>query len=132
MKTKRKRFRAEREFGLIVGGIFVLLSSWWIYRGKFHSIRDVTIVIGALLVILGVLLPSALVLVGSYFHAVKRSLVGQFCLLASCLLVLGIFFLLFVRTGVFYRLHFYFWIHFLMVIVAVLTSVISVFVQRQR
>ena len=40
---KKKSFRTEREFGLIVGGIFVLLSSWWIYRGKFPSVRYVTL-----------------------------------------------------------------------------------------
>src|SRR5205807_6260740 len=74
MKTKRNRFRAEREFGLIVGGIFVLLSSWWIYRGKFHGIRDVTIVIGALLVVLGVLLPTALVYPNRIWMALAEAL----------------------------------------------------------
>lgn len=32
---KPRTFRAEKEFGLIVGGVFVLLGLWWLYRGKF-------------------------------------------------------------------------------------------------
>jgi len=58
---KRKSYRSEREFGLVVGGVFVLLGAWWIYRGKFTTIRDVAIVLGATLVLFGVLFPRALV-----------------------------------------------------------------------
>ena len=58
----RKRFRAEREFGLIVGGVFVLLGAWWIYRGKFVSASHIVLPLGALLVILGLLWPRVLVL----------------------------------------------------------------------
>ena len=54
-------FRAEREFGLIVGTILVLLGSWWIYRGKFVSASYMFLTLGALLLILGLLLPRALV-----------------------------------------------------------------------
>src|ERR1041384_4263619 len=56
----RKSFRAEREFGLIVGGIFVLVSSWWIYRGKCPHVSTVTLPLGALLVLLGLIFPPAL------------------------------------------------------------------------
>jgi hypothetical protein len=59
--SKRKSFRAEREFGLIVGGIFLLLSGWWIFRGKFHSVSQVTLPLGAVLVLLGLVFPRALV-----------------------------------------------------------------------
>ncbi len=58
----KKSFRAEREFGLIVGGMFVLLSSWWVYRGKFVHVYPVTLPLGALLVLLGLIFPRALVL----------------------------------------------------------------------
>jgi hypothetical protein len=51
----------EREFGLIVGGIFLLLSGWWIYRGKFHSVSQVTLPLGAVLVLLGLVFPRLLV-----------------------------------------------------------------------
>jgi len=58
---KKRSLRAEREFGLIVGGILLLLSSWWFYRGKFHDVRQITLVVGALLVFLGIIFPRALV-----------------------------------------------------------------------
>ncbi len=59
---KKRSFRAEKEFGLIVGGTFVLLSGWWLYRAKFVDTAHVTLPLGALLVLLGLLLPKALVL----------------------------------------------------------------------
>lgn len=60
-KSKRRSFRVEREFGLIVGGVFLLLSCWWIYRGKFHSVSPVMMPLGAVLVLLGIVFPRALV-----------------------------------------------------------------------
>jgi len=57
----RYSFRAEREFGLIVGGILALLSAWWLYRGKFVNAASVTLPLGGLLIVCGVLLPRALV-----------------------------------------------------------------------
>src|SRR5258708_13695919 len=60
--TRRKRsLRAEREFGLIVGGVLILLSAWWTYRGKFHSAATITLPLGAVLVLLGLAFPRALV-----------------------------------------------------------------------
>lgn len=72
--VKRKSFRVEREFGLIVGGIFVLLSGWWIYRGKFHLISQVTLPLGALLVILGFVFPRALVIPNKVWMAFAEAL----------------------------------------------------------
>jgi Saxitoxin biosynthesis operon protein SxtJ len=57
---RKKSWRAEREFGLIVGGMFVLLSSWWIYRRKFHSVTPITLPIGSVLVLLGLVIPRVL------------------------------------------------------------------------
>ncbi|HWN10349.1 MAG TPA: SxtJ family membrane protein [Pyrinomonadaceae bacterium] len=57
----KRRFRAEREFGLIVGSILVLLGSWWVYRGKFFEVAWFALVTGALLILLGLLFPRALV-----------------------------------------------------------------------
>jgi len=71
---KRKSFRAEHEFGLIVGGIFVLLSGWWIYRGKFHSISQVTLPLGAVLVLLGIVFPRALVIPNKAWMALAEAL----------------------------------------------------------
>jgi hypothetical protein len=56
-----RSFRAEKEFGLIVGGIFVLLGSWWLYRGKFLNAACVAMVAGAALVLFGVIAPRLLV-----------------------------------------------------------------------
>ena len=58
---KRKSVRAEREFGLIVGGMLLLLSGWWTYRGKFHAVTEFTFPLGAILVLLGIVIPRALV-----------------------------------------------------------------------
>jgi Saxitoxin biosynthesis operon protein SxtJ len=71
---RKRSFRAEREFGLIVGGIFVLLSGWWIYRGKFHSVSQVTLPLGAVLVLLGVVFPRALLLPNKAWMALAEVL----------------------------------------------------------
>src|SRR5258708_24459725 len=60
--TRRKRsLRAEREFGLIVGGGLILLSALWTYPGKFHSVATITLPLRAVLVLLGLAFPRALV-----------------------------------------------------------------------
>ena len=57
----RHPFRAEREFGFIVGGVFLLLGAWWFYRGKFSTVAIFTTSLGAMLVLLGLIWPRALV-----------------------------------------------------------------------
>ena len=59
--TRKKSRRAEREFGLIVGGVLLLISGWWLYRGKFPTLSHVTLPLGGLLVLLGLIFPAALV-----------------------------------------------------------------------
>jgi polyferredoxin len=71
---KKRSFRAERDFGLIVGGIFVLLSGWWIYRGKFHAVSQVTLPLGALLVLLAIVFPRALVWPNKAWMALAEAL----------------------------------------------------------
>jgi hypothetical protein len=58
---KKKSYRAQREFGLLVGGVFVLLGSWWVYRGKFTTAAPILLALGALLIVLGLIWPRALV-----------------------------------------------------------------------
>ena len=53
--------RREREFGLIVGGVLLVLSAWWIYRGRFPTFSRYSLATGAVLVLLGLILPRALV-----------------------------------------------------------------------
>ena len=57
----RRSFRAEREFGLIVGGVFTLLGTWWLYRGKFTNAAHVVVPLGLVLVSLGLIVPRVLV-----------------------------------------------------------------------
>ena len=72
--TRKQSQRAEREFGLVVGGVLILLSTWWLYRGKFHSASHVTLPLGAALVLLGLVLPRALVLPNKAWMALAEVL----------------------------------------------------------
>jgi hypothetical protein len=75
LPVKQKRsFRAEREFGLIVGGVLLLLSSWWIYRGKVPRLAPVIMPLGSLLVLLGILWPRALALPNRAWMAFAEAL----------------------------------------------------------
>ena len=58
---KPRTFRAEREFGLLVGAVFTLLGAWWSYRGKFAMAAYVFIIAGAWLIVLGGVEPRILV-----------------------------------------------------------------------
>lgn len=58
--TMPRSFRAEREFGLVVGGVIALLGGWWVYRGKFGSVSHVLLPLGALLILFGLIWPAAL------------------------------------------------------------------------
>jgi hypothetical protein len=57
---KPRSFRAEKEFGLIVGGVFVLLGLWWLYRGKFVTAAYVLSAAGFALVLSALVLPRLL------------------------------------------------------------------------
>jgi hypothetical protein len=43
---KARTLRAERAFGLVVGGVFTLLGAWWLYRGKFFNPAIILTVVG--------------------------------------------------------------------------------------
>ena len=78
-------------------------------------------------------LPGLLILLGSYLHSVKRKQAGQFLLIVGSLANITIFLLFFLRVPfVLYGRLDLFWLSFLSAALAILTSVISVFVQRQR
>lgn len=55
-----RAFRAEKEFGLIVGGVFVLLGLWWFYRGKFATAAYFVSAAGSALVLCGLVFPRLL------------------------------------------------------------------------
>jgi Saxitoxin biosynthesis operon protein SxtJ len=54
-------FRREREFGLIIGGVFAVLGAWWLYRGKFFYAPRIALPLGITLVIAGLVWPKVLV-----------------------------------------------------------------------
>ena len=60
-EMKTRTFRAEKEFGLLVGGVFALLGLWWIYRGKFLYPAYIFTVGGLALVVFGLVAPRVLV-----------------------------------------------------------------------
>jgi hypothetical protein len=59
---KRRSFRAEREFGLTVGGLLTLIGAWWLFRGKLISLAHLAIPMGMALTLLGLTYPRSLVL----------------------------------------------------------------------
>ncbi len=56
-----RTFRAEKEFGLIVGTVFGLLGVWWLYREKFQRPAFILIQIGITLLVFALAWPKFLV-----------------------------------------------------------------------
>lgn len=97
---KKRSSRVEREFGLIVGGVFVLLGGWWLYRGKFFHAAQVILPLGALLVLLGLIWPRALVLPNKVW-----TLLAEGLSFVTTRIILGVvFFLVITPIGVVKRL----------------------------
>jgi hypothetical protein len=57
----RRSYRAEREFGLLVGGVFIALGGWWFYRGRYPTLSVLLLCSGAALALCGALRPRWLV-----------------------------------------------------------------------
>jgi hypothetical protein len=99
-RPRVRRFRAEREFGLLVGAILVALGAWWLYREKLPSLRLGFLVVGALLVLLGGLYPRALALPYRAWMALAEGLSR-----VVTTIILGVvFFLVVTPIGLFKRL----------------------------
>lgn len=93
---KRNSLRAEREFGIVVGGVLALLGAWWLYRGKFSSASQVVLPLGLLLVLLGIVWPRALVLPNKAWL-----LLGEALSFVTTRIILGfVFFLVITPIGV--------------------------------
>jgi hypothetical protein len=58
---RKHSYRAERDFGLLVGGVSLALGGWWSYRGRYPALSVVLLCTGAALVLLGALRPKWLV-----------------------------------------------------------------------
>lgn len=96
----KKRFRVERDFGFIVGGIFSLLSLWWMYRGKFTGVAHITLPVGLGLVMLALFFPRALVYPNKAWMMLAEALS-----FVTTRIILGlVFFLMVTPIGVFKRL----------------------------
>ena len=98
--VQEKSWRAEREFGLIVGGMLLLLASWWIYRGKFHSITQITLPIAALLLLLGIFLPRAL----TYPNRAWAALAEVLSFISTRIILAFVYFVVITPIGVVKRL----------------------------
>lgn len=99
-KIKQPTFRAEREFGLLVGAVLILLGSWWLYRGHWLTVAKGFAGIGAVLVLFGALFPKALVFP-------NRAWMGLAKLISSVTtpIVLGlVYFLVFMPIGIVKRM----------------------------
>jgi saxitoxin biosynthesis operon SxtJ-like protein len=96
----KKSLRAEREFGLIVGGVLVLLSAWWMYRGKFPSVAHITLPLGAVLMLLGLVLPRMLV----WPNKAWMALAGVLSFVSTRIILAFVFFLVVTPIGVVKRL----------------------------
>ena len=100
ISMKKQLFRAEREFGLVVGGVLALLGLWWVYRGKFAVAAPVLLALGGLLILLGLLWPRTLVVPNKAWM-----LLAEVLSFVTTRLILGlVFFLIVTPIGVVKRL----------------------------
>ncbi|MCI0666027.1 MAG: SxtJ family membrane protein [Acidobacteria bacterium] len=99
-KTSKTSFRAEREFGLLVGLMAILIGSWWLYRGYWEAVATGLVGVGSALAILGLLFPRALVLPNRWWMAL-----AMWLSLITTPIILGIiFFLIVMPIGMIKRL----------------------------
>ncbi len=99
-KTSNTSFRAEREFGLLVGLMAILIGSWRFYRGHWGAVATAFLGAGSALAIFGLLFPRALVLPNRWWMAMARWL----SLITTPILLGIIFFLIIMPIGVIKRL----------------------------
>ena len=93
-------YKTERNFGLIVGGVFAALGTWWLFRGKFHTIAPWVLALGAVLVISGLVFPKLLVVPNRLWMGLAEVL--SFVMTRIILAI--VFFLLVTPLGFFRRL----------------------------
>lgn len=96
---KRRTFRAEREFGLLVGAVFSLIGLWWFYRGKFAVAAYVFTTVGAVLVLLGAAFPRFLVIPRKLWMKLAEGM----AYVSSRIILSVIFFLVLTPIGVIKR-----------------------------
>jgi len=95
-----KSYRDERNFGLIVGGIFAALASWWLFRGKFQAVAPWVLILGSLMVATGLVFPRLLVLPNRFWKGLAEVL----SFVMTRLILAIVFFLLVTPLGLFRRI----------------------------
>jgi len=99
-KISKTSFRDEREFGLTVGIVLILLGGWWVYAGRWKVVATGFLALGPALVILGLLFPRALVLANRAWMALARLL----SLFTTPIVLAIVFFGIFMPVGAIKRL----------------------------
>jgi len=99
-KISKTSFRDEREFGLTVGIVLILLGGWWFYAGRWKVVAIGFLALGPALVILGLLFPRALVIANRAWMALARLL----SLFTTPIVLAIVFFGIFMPVGAIKRL----------------------------
>jgi hypothetical protein len=92
---KPRTFRAEKEFGLIVGGVFALLGVWWLYRGKFATAAYILSAAGSALIICGLVYPRVLTVPRKFWMKLAEGM----AYISSRIILAIIFFLVLTPIG---------------------------------
>jgi hypothetical protein len=99
-KISKTSFRDEREFGLTVGIVLILLGGWWFYAGRWKVVATGFLALGPALVILGLLFPRALGLANRAWMALAKLL----SLFTTPIVLAIVFFGIFMPVGAIKRL----------------------------
>jgi len=59
--SQKRKYRVERNFGLVVGSVLTLFGIRWTYQVRFGFTAPALIMVGSVLVLLGIIYPRALV-----------------------------------------------------------------------
>jgi hypothetical protein len=95
-----KRWRLERQFGVVVGGVFAALAGWAVWRHGQSFWNGAVLTIGSALVLFGLIWPRALVRPRRAWMALAEALSY-----VSTRIILGVvFFLIMTPIGFFMRL----------------------------
>lgn len=101
MNTRCARsYRNEREFGLLVGGVFTAIGGWWFYRGKWGVLAPSLLGLGGGMMLLGAFLPVALVVPNRGWMRLATVLSS----IMTCIILAIIFFGLVTPIGIIKRL----------------------------
>jgi hypothetical protein len=95
-----RSYREERNFGLLVGGVFVALAAWWLWRGKFQTLAASLLTVGAALALLAIIFPRSLVVPNRVWMGLARML----SLVTTPIIMGAVFFLIITPFGLMRRL----------------------------